>query len=196
MFTEALAKLEDIVRERMSPIRGTAHSFEHVDRVTRIAAILAEKEKADMELVLVGALLHDIGRVVGEPHNETGAKLAIEILDEIGYPAEKRDRIAKIILRHRQSRMDDLETLEEEIVWDADKIDLIGATGVLRSFHWAGTMKIPFEDEIKWCREMGLSFYDSLHTKTAKEIAKNRHSEMVRLLSVLESELSLEDLRA
>jgi hypothetical protein len=81
-------------------------------------------------------------------------------------------------------------------VWDANKIDLIGVTGVLRSFHWAGTMKIPFEDEIKWCCERGLRFYGSLHTKTAKEIAKNRHEKMVRLLSVLESELMLEDLRA
>jgi hypothetical protein len=43
MFTEALSRLEDNVRERMSPIRGTAHSFEHVDRVTRIVAILTEK---------------------------------------------------------------------------------------------------------------------------------------------------------
>ena len=71
----AAKKLEGIVKERMLMLEGTAHSYAHVDRVAKIAAILAEKEQADMELVQTAALLHDIGRVVGEPHNETGQNL-------------------------------------------------------------------------------------------------------------------------
>jgi len=66
--------LTPIVKERMHLLQGTAHSYEHVERVFKIATLIAKKEKADLELVQLGALLHDIGRVVAEPHNETGAQ--------------------------------------------------------------------------------------------------------------------------
>ncbi len=72
-----IEELEGIVKEKMSPLEGTAHSYEHVDRVAKIAILLAKKEKADIELVQVGAILHDVGRCVGQPHNETGAKLVL-----------------------------------------------------------------------------------------------------------------------
>jgi len=49
------------VKEKMLPLDGTAHSYSHVDRVVKIATFLAKKEKADLELVQIGALLHDIG---------------------------------------------------------------------------------------------------------------------------------------
>lgn len=115
-------KLEEIVKETMSVLDGTAHSYAHVDRVTKIAAILAEKEKADQELVQTAALLHDIGYAVGEPHNETGAKLAREILEqETNYPKERIEKIVKIILLHPVAFRDKLETLEEKIVWDKAK---------------------------------------------------------------------------
>lgn len=186
--------MEDVVKERMSTIKATAHSYEHIERVCKIAAMLAEKENADPELVQLGSLLHDIGRIVGEPHNETGAELAREILEEMNYPPEKIEKIAKIVLRHRQSLDHILESVEERIVWDADKIDLIGVTGVLRVFHWAGAMKIPFLEEVAWCRERQTTFYDLLKTETAKKIAKRRRENMMHFLKVLEDELSLADL--
>jgi len=74
--------LEDIVKETMSSLEGTAHSYAHVDRVAKIAAILAEEEKADRELVHTATLLHDIGYAIGEPHNETGARFARQILEQ------------------------------------------------------------------------------------------------------------------
>ena len=57
---EAMMKsLEITVKGEMSALADTAHSFEHVRRVVQIATFLAEKEKADTELVQAGALLHD-----------------------------------------------------------------------------------------------------------------------------------------
>ncbi len=191
-----MAELENIVRERMSDIKETAHSYGHVERVCEIATLLAEREGADLELVRLGSILHDIGRTVGEPHNETGARLAREILRELGCPEEVIEKAARIVFRHRQSLGHELETLEEKIVWDADKIDLIGVTGVLRAFHWAGSIGISFEDEVKWCRESQAVFYDLLNTDSAKEIARNRQESMMRLIGVLEKELVLEDLQS
>jgi len=55
-------------------------------------------------------------------------------------------------------------------------------------------MKIPFEDEVEWCRERETTFYGLLKTETAKKIARRRHEAMIRFLEVLEVELSLADL--
>ncbi len=194
MEENTISELRSVVMEKMSSVRGTAHSFEHVERVYEIATFLARNENADLELVQLGAILHDVGRAAGEPHNETGAELTREILKNINYHPEKVEGIAKIVLRHRQSLGQGLETLEEKIVWDADKIDLIGVTGILRAFHWAGSMKIPFEDEVRWCRERETAFYGLLKTETAKKIARMRHEAMIHFLNVLEKELSLSDL--
>ena len=73
----------------MSTLKGSVHSFEHVKRVYEMATFLAKEERADLELVQIGALLHDIGRPVGEPHRETGAKLTDKILKELKYPQKK-----------------------------------------------------------------------------------------------------------
>lgn len=187
-------KLEEIVKETMSVLDGTAHSYAHVDRVTKIAAILAEKEKADQELVQTAALLHDIGRAVGEPHNETGAKLAREILEQsTNYPKERIEKIVKIILLHPIAFRDKLETLEEKIVWDADKIDLLGVIGLARVFHWMG--KKPFETASNTCSRELKPIYNLLNTPSARKIAEERYRRTIASLSALEKELSTEDLR-
>ncbi|MGD0494978.1 MAG: HD domain-containing protein [Candidatus Bathyarchaeia archaeon] len=180
------------VKEKMAPLEGTVHSYSHVDRVFRIATFLAKSEKADVKLVQIGAILHDIGRTVGEPHNETGARLASEILSGTDYPHEKSDRVVRIVLHHALPFRDKLETLEEKIVWDADKIDLLGASGVARVFHWLG--KRPFETVVKDCFEELKPIYNLLNTVTAKRIAKERYARTMAFLSALEQELSLKDL--
>jgi len=184
--------LANNVKERMTPLQGTAHSYEHVERVLKIATLIAQEEKADLELVQLGALLHDIGRVVAEPHNETGAKLAKEILAEIGYPEDRIGKIARIVLLHPLDFKDRLQTLEEKIVWDADKIDLLGAAGIARGFHWCG--KQPFESAVDTAFRVFTPIYDQLNTTTARKIASKRNKITTTFLSSLKEELSLRDL--
>ena len=191
-MTLMIKNLENIVKEKMSTLKGTAHSYEHVNRVVKIATFLAKMEKANVELVQMGALLHDIGWAVGRPHNETGAKLTRKILKEMNYPSEKSERIAGTVLHHPLGFKDKLEIIEEKIVWDADKIDLLGVVGIVRAFHWLGGK--PFEAVVKTCFEEQTTIYDLLNTQTAKKIAKGRHRKMMAFLSTLKSELSLKDL--
>jgi uncharacterized protein len=188
----SIRNLEITVKGKMSILEGTAHSYEHVNRVLKIATFLAEREQADVELVQIGAMLHDIGRAVGEPHNETGVKVASEILKKIDYPPEKREQVSRIVLRHALPFRDELQTLEEKIVWDADKIDLLGAAGIARVFHWLG--KRPFETVAKDCFEDLKPIYNLLNTQTAKKIAKERYRRTIAFLSALDEELSLRDL--
>jgi uncharacterized protein len=187
-----IENLQALVKEKMYPLEGTAHSYEHVDRVLKIATLLAKKEKADLELVQVGALLHDLGRALGQPHNEIGAKLAIEALEKMKYPRERSEKVAKIVLYHPLDFRERLQTLEEKIVWDADKIDLLGAVGIARGFHWCG--RKTFEAAVRLAFEVYTPIYAMLNTATARRIAKKRNKETMSFLSALEKELSVTDL--
>ena len=188
-----MKNLEITAKKKMIALDGTAHSYAHVDRVFRTATFLAKQEKADVELVQVGAILHDIGRALGQPHNETGARLAEEMLRQIAYPQDRAKKVAKIILYHPLEFRDKLETLEEKIVWDADKIDLLGAMGIARAFHWGG--RRDFDTVVEYCFEEGLRIYERLNTQTAKRIAAKRHVRTKTFLSALKEEASLKDLR-
>jgi uncharacterized protein len=187
-----IEELQRIVKKEMSPLEGTAHSYDHVERVVKIAILVAKMEKADVELVQVAAILHDVGRCVGQPHNETGAKLASEILNNLHYPLQKTQEIARIVLLHNVDSKNKLSSLEEKIVWDADKIDLLGAVGIARGFHWCG--KQSFDSAVKLAFETYAPIYDMLNTRSARELAEKRNKETMSFLSALEKELSLADL--
>jgi HD superfamily phosphodiesterase len=83
--------------------------------------------------------------------------------------------------------------LEEKIVWDADKIDLLGVIGITRVFHWLG--KKPFETAVDTCFEELKPIYNLLNTPSAQKIAKARYQRTIASLSALEEELSTEDLK-
>lgn len=97
-------------------VEGADHDYGHVERVFRIATIIAKEEKADLELVQVGALLHDIGRALGEPHGEIGAERAKDILEKLDYPIERTGRIERIVRYHVFACRNKLQFIEEKIV--------------------------------------------------------------------------------
>jgi len=137
-------------------------------------------------------LLHDLGRPLGQPHNEIGAKLARDVLKKMNYPKERSEKVARIVLYHPLDFKDKLQTLEEKIVWDADKVDLLGAVGIARGFHFCG--KKTFEAAVRLAFEVYTPIYAMLNTTTAQKIAKKRNDETMSFLSALEEELSLKDL--
>lgn len=145
------------MKERMAGLDGTSHAFDHVERVYDTAMLLAREESADMELVQVGALLHDVGRVIGDPHAEHGVTVAEEILENLEYPIDKRSKILQIIAEHHLTG--NTETLEEQIIWDADKLDLIGVVGMARVFHWSGERQRSFASAIRFCIERLQAIY-------------------------------------
>ncbi|HHX63488.1 MAG TPA: HD domain-containing protein [Chloroflexi bacterium] len=118
----------------------SAHGYDHVLRVWRLAERIARSEGADLEIVRAAALLHDIGRAeqlrTGACHATVGARRAREILS--GYPAERVERVVEAIARHRYRGERGPETLEGRVLYDADKLDAIGAIGVARAYAIAG----------------------------------------------------------
>lgn len=94
----------------------------HFVPVVNHSKILAEKKKANLEIVEIAAWLHDIGSIVNgrEGHHITGVKIAEEKLKELNYPEEKIELVKKCILNHRGSINNERESIEEQIVAEAD----------------------------------------------------------------------------
>ncbi len=105
------------------------YRWQHTLRVVQYGKILAEKEKADPELVVVACLLHDIAKLRDRArdvnHGRIGAKMARPFLSKIGYSAAERENICFAIAAHVDGKADfeHLNTLEAKVVSDADKID-------------------------------------------------------------------------
>ncbi len=119
-----------------------AHDFDHVLRVHALAMRIARAEGANPEIVSAAALLHDIARVeadrLGLCHAERGAQQAKEILK--GHPPEKVEAVAAAISSHRFRKASEPDSLEAKVLYDADKLDAIGAIGVARAYAIAGRL--------------------------------------------------------
>jgi uncharacterized protein len=124
---------------------GPAHDFSHVERVLALAERIAETEGGDIFIVRAAALLHDVGRTTdegkesrGDRHEEESAELARPLLDSLGVEEPVRDRIIEAILRHRHRRGAEPESIEDKCLYDADKLDSLGAVGSARAYLWLG----------------------------------------------------------
>lgn len=95
---------------------------EHIRFVYKEADMLAKQNKADEEVVRIGALLHDIALIdmVGTraEHHINGKKIAEKVLDDINYPEDKKQKVLGCILHHRSSK--EAQNIEEICVADAD----------------------------------------------------------------------------
>lgn len=125
---DIIQALEKIVLDRC----GSPNNFFgegiycHIQAVAKNAAWLAEKYGADLEIVTIAAWLHDIASITNykyyEEHHVWGAKMAGEILAELGYPAIKTELVQRCILNHRGSVPREKCSMEEVCVADADAI--------------------------------------------------------------------------
>lgn len=143
MIEKRYEKIKDIVEKELS---CSAHNLDHVMRVYRLSLLLAKNEKnVDLDVLIPAALLHDIARVK-ESNDSTGAtdhaiigsEVAEEILRDLGYEEDKIEEIKHCIATHRFRSGNAPKTIEAKILFDADKLDAIGAIGIARSFMLAG----------------------------------------------------------
>ena len=135
-------------RTYYADLRDPAHDFDHVLRVTAMAERIARAEGADVEIVRAAALLHDVGRGdrSGRDHAEVSTERARDILRS--HPPEKVEAVARAILQHRFRSGPSPDTLEARCLFDADKLDSIGAIGVARAFAHAGVIGQRLWDEV------------------------------------------------
>jgi uncharacterized protein len=125
------------------------HNIDHVLRVYNLALKIAEGEgEVDWEVLQTATLLHDIGgsRETSDPtgatdHAVESAKMAAPILTEAGFSATKIKHVQECIVSHRYKTNSVPQTIEAKILFDADKLDALGAIGIARVFVWTGKNK-------------------------------------------------------
>lgn len=199
-----IKKIEEEARKYFKGASG-CHDWSHVERVRSLAIRIARKEKADVPMVEAAALLHDIGRKEemrkkgAVCHAEKGARAARVILGRLGIEKETIDNISHSILAHRYHNSHLVATAEARSLFDADKLDSLGAIGVGRIFLFAGNagsntlytgrekkiarMKKDFsyskEDSPVLEFEKKLRFIkDKMMTREGRKIARLRHGFM------------------
>ncbi len=190
MNEKTLTALRQEVRSR-TPQFGT-HGFEHVERVYATCKHIGIVEKADLDILLPAALLHDIARAE-ENHAEAGAEKAKQILHRYGQPGETIEKITSAIVTHSFSGKKPPKTLEAKILSDADKLDALGAIGIYRTAVYSGEHVRPIEDFVTHFNEKLLKLEGLLFTGEAKRMAEERTQYMIAFLAQLEKELKQRD---
>jgi len=136
-------RVKQFAYKQFEAARGS-HKWDHTLRVYRLCQHIGSVEKVDMDVLLVAACLHDIGRSYQDDsngavcHAEKGADMAKAIVAELPLSADQKENILHCIRAHRFRGNRAPRTAEAKVLFDADKLDAIGAVGVARAFLFAG----------------------------------------------------------
>jgi uncharacterized protein len=179
------------------------HSFEHVLRVKAMAERIGRAEGADLEIIEAAAYLHDSrgaspeeGGKARKEHHIASAEFAGEVLASKGWSQERIEAVQHCIRAHRYRHNGERpETLEAQCLFDADKLDVLGAVGAARTIAYAVLAGQPvlsepsqqfLETGIKEPGEPHSSYHeylfklrkvkDQLFTTTGKLIAEERNA--------------------
>jgi uncharacterized protein len=141
-------RIKKVALEYIRQHSFAGHDQTHTIRVHKLSRVIGIKEKADLLILEVAALLHDIGRSYSEgDHAEKSAEIGEKLLKECQLPEDKIPQILYAIRVHRFSRNRIPETLEARILQDADRIDISGAIGIAMTFAYGGSKNTELYDE-------------------------------------------------
>jgi uncharacterized protein len=192
---------------------GTGHDWEHIKRVTNTARKIALVEGADVFIVTMAALLHDLADDKIVESEEEGLKNIEEWLNRYFLKKSDIEHILEIIktISFRGGNFKNLNSLEAKVVQDADRLDAIGAVGIARCFVYSGkkgraiydpnvnirknmTLKEyreGYSDSINHFYEKLLKLKDLMNTEKGKEMAKERHNFMEAFLEQFYKEIDV-----
>lgn len=198
-------------KERMTRLHSS-HGWDHVERVTALADKIADSEKnADRFIIRVSAILHDIARIdeVGSSgiqcHAERGSGIAYDFLVDSGLDRVRADHVRRCILSHRYRNDHVPDTIEAMILYDADKLDSIGAVGIGRAFLFSGEVGARLHNpdiDVNLTEAYGKEdtayreyivklrhIRDKMLTTCGKQLADERHDFMVEFFDKLTEEV-------
>ena len=200
------------------PDEDAVHGFDHILRVYHLVERLAQAESADMAIVRVAALLHDARPPGGSPegapegradHHLASAQFAESILRQEGWTSEGIAAVLHCIRAHRfRDDREQPKTVEAQVLFDADKLDAIGAIGVARAVAYAAQHGQPAFSEpssqfllsgVLQPGEQHSAYHEyvfklthlkaRLFTRTARQIAEERDAFMTAYFERLRLEL-------
>jgi uncharacterized protein len=168
-------------------------SIDHVERMAIWCQKIGASKETDMEVLIAGALLHDIGVPIDrKTHYAVGRNRAAEILSRVGFPQEKTDAALHVLEAHSRYGGPAPRTAEAQVGQDADALEYIGAIGILRAVV-RGLTDGSFDGKISgfpdYLRSILVTVEDTFHTEEARELGRSRLKYMKGFLEQIEKEL-------
>ena len=190
---------------------SSGHDWHHIDRVRKNARLIWSKEKqGDWFIIEMAALLHDIPDDKLNESEEAGWAKLDSFLQSIQLDNDTSSKIKSCIetVSYKGGRVIELDSIEAEIVQDADRLDALGAIGIARTFAFGGKKGHPiYEPDLNVRGQMSLEEYrngdsssinhfyekllklkDKMNTEQARQLAEERHRFMETFLDQFYSE--------
>lgn len=187
-----------------------SHDWSHVERVYDLALKIAKEENADSFIIKIATLLHDVGRKKEEElgddadHAKISAEIAEGIFNKYDLYGDRAVNALHCIETHRFRKNNPPQTIEAKVLFDADKLDCLGAIGVARAYAWAGSKGLKLYSDKDY---LGTGYEkdhspvteflfkltkvkDRMLTETGKQIALDRHNYIEEYFNRLTKEVS------
>jgi uncharacterized protein len=202
-----IKKAKNFVQQRFKGAEG-GHDWFHTKRVLANSIHIGKEENADLFVVQLAAILHDVADAKFHDGDETlGPEIASQLLTELNVDESRREHIIKIIetvsFKNSLSATEKpFNSIELQIVQDADRLDAIGAIGIARAFNYGGfknrelynpkiapNVKMSKEEYKNSSAPTINHFYEKLlllkgkmNTSAGKKLAEKRHAFMLKYL--------------
>ncbi len=135
-----LGLAKDVMEQEGS--EDASHDFDHIQRVIALAETIQRREGGDLPTIWAAVAFHDLGqereRRSGGDHAQISAEMAAELLTSTDFPQQALPAVQQAIRDHRQTGSGAPTSLEGRILFDADKIDCLGALGIARLYCITG----------------------------------------------------------
>lgn len=203
-------KIIDFVKKELL-CDNSGHNFQHIERVVKNASYLIKYEGGNEKIIITACYLHDvIDHKLFEDVDAQKVKI-INLLIDNNYLTSEIDEIIAIIenVSFSKGNINECDNLNLKIVRDADRLDALGAIGIVRTIEYGNSKNRLFYEEANLDRtKIGVIFKDStntslshfydkllklkdlMHTSTAKKMAEKRHKFLLIFLEEFYEELN------
>jgi uncharacterized protein len=177
-FKEIIRRAYEIVRKELfTDTNKKFHSLEHTLRVVNTCIQLAEELNAYVDVVVLAAMFHDIGRPIesktGQCHAEIGRERAKQFLEQENL-TELSEDVCYAIEVHRFSKNIEPNTLEARILQDADALDALGAMGLYRTLGFSFEKGRELDEAIEHFHEKLFRLSSRMHFPVTKSMAQEQ----------------------
>lgn len=170
------------------------HGIYHVERVHKWLIKIARNQGIDINPIRLelAAYLHDVGRIIGEPHAYYSALISEMLLREAGCGDGFIEEITTAVKAHSFSYSRNTKHTNElgKILSDADKLDALGLIGFLRVFLYSERNNRDLEATIKHFHDKILKLHALMNYEYSRVVAEELTRRVVALLNILREELN------
>jgi uncharacterized protein len=175
--------------------KNDIHGFTHVERVFKLSSEIGAVLNANLQVIKIAALLHDVGRYLKKDdevknHAEISAEIAKNFISKSNFNIviEDIENILHCIRAHSFSNNLEPKTLEAKILSDADKLDAIGAVGLYRTIGFTVLRNGRINDVIIHLENKIMKLKSRLFLNISKEIAESRERIIINFYNEIKEE--------